>query len=137
MYNCHGYTGSVNNIEVLSKYLSDFIEKEKNILSFLRAGMTALRDFWMSFMLALSPNKAHLTLHIPYPQTLNLSRMHEYYPCKIFIFWGKFLLWTYSVLQKIVFLAHFLVLVTYLVSHRFTLGNPILVIPILYLLRLI
>ena len=42
-------------------------------------------------------------------KTCNFSRMHGYYPCKIFIFWGKFLLSTYGVLPKIVFLSHFTV----------------------------
>ena len=43
---------------------------------------------------------SHVTCH----QTCNSSRLHGYYyPCKIYIFWCKFLRWTYGVLPKIVF----------------------------------
>ena len=32
--------------------------------------------------------------------TWNLSRMHAYYPCKIYFHWGKIFLWTYAVCCK-------------------------------------
>ena len=45
---------------------------------------------------------------------------------------------SYNVLPKIVFVAVFYgLLVTHLVAHRFTLGNHIIAIPIIYLLRVI
>ena len=45
--------------------------------------------------------------------------------------------WPYGVLPKFFFAVFYILLVTHLVSHRFTLGNPIISIPIMYLLRVI
>ena len=70
-------------------------------------------------------------------QTYNLSRMHGYYPCKIFIFWVNFAVNIQCFAKKSAFVAFYGILVTHLVAHRFTLDNPRLAIPIIYLLRVI
>ena len=73
-----------------------------------------------------------------YMQTYNSSLIHGYYPCKIFIFLGKFLSLNIRCFsEKSVFAVFYCLLVTHLIAHRFTLGNPVIAIPIMYLLRVI
>ena len=53
------------------------------------------------------------------------------------LFWEIFALNIWCFAKNIIFAALYGLLVTYLVAHRFTLGNPVLAIPIIYLLRVI
>ena len=88
--------------------------KTRNAVLWLLAGKTVnsfLRD-WVSKWgdMKFLPTGWHFNTFIVCRQTCNLLRMHRYYPCKIFIWGGGgFLLWTYGVFPKIVFLLYFMV----------------------------
>ena len=80
----------------------------------------------------------HHGIGTAWQQACNLSRMHGYYPCQIFIFWGKFFSLNIRCFAENSALAAFYgLVVTHLVAHRLTLGNLVLAIPIIYLLRII